>query len=39
MALHYRVARVYAVLLRIGWTEKRQAGGSHQVLSREGFPD
>ena len=34
-----RAARVYAALLRIGWQLKRQAGGSHKVLSREGFPD
>jgi predicted RNA binding protein YcfA (HicA-like mRNA interferase family) len=34
-----KASRVYAALLRIGWAKKRQAGGSHQVLSREGFPD
>ncbi len=34
-----RAARVYAALLGIGWQLKRQAGGSHKVLSREGFPD
>ena len=34
-----RAARVYAALLRIGWQLKRQAGGSHKVLSREGLPD
>lgn len=34
-----KASRVYAALLRIGWTKKRQAGGSHQVLAREGFPD
>jgi predicted RNA binding protein YcfA (HicA-like mRNA interferase family) len=28
-----------AALLRIGWSVKRQAGGSHQVLSRPGWPD
>lgn len=31
--------RVLAALLRIGWTEKRRAGGSHRVLSRQGWPD
>jgi predicted RNA binding protein YcfA (HicA-like mRNA interferase family) len=31
--------RVLAALLRIGWAEKRRAGGSHRVLSREGWPD
>jgi predicted RNA binding protein YcfA (HicA-like mRNA interferase family) len=34
-----RAARVYAALLRIGWQLKREAKGSHRVLSREGFPD
>ena len=28
-----------AALLRIGWTIKRQAGTSHKVLSRDGWPD
>jgi len=31
--------RVFAALLRIGWTEKRRPGGSHHVLSRQGWPD
>jgi predicted RNA binding protein YcfA (HicA-like mRNA interferase family) len=31
--------RVFAALLRIGWTEKRRAGGSHRVLSRDGWAD
>lgn len=30
---------VLAALLRIGWYIKRQAGGSHRVLAREGWPD
>jgi len=30
--------RVLAALLKIGWTIKRQ-GGSHRVLSREGWPN
>jgi predicted RNA binding protein YcfA (HicA-like mRNA interferase family) len=30
---------VLKALLRIGWTIKRQAGTSHRVLSREGWPD
>ena len=34
-----RAARVYAALLRIGWQLKREAKGSHRVVSREGFPD
>jgi len=28
-----------AALLRLGWTIKRRAGGSHVVLQREGWPD
>ena len=31
-------ARVFAALLRIGWTLKRQSG-SHRTLAREGWPD
>lgn len=26
-------------LLRLGWRVKREAGGSHKVLAREGWPD
>jgi predicted RNA binding protein YcfA (HicA-like mRNA interferase family) len=33
-----RASRVFAALLRIGWTVKREAKGSHKVLQREGFP-
>lgn len=29
---------VYAALLRVGWSVKRQSG-SHRVLVREGWPD
>ena len=31
--------RVLAALKRIGWTVKRQAGTSHKVLERSGWPD
>ena len=31
--------RVLAALLWIGWTVKRQAGGSHAVLERPGWAD
>lgn len=31
--------RVLAALLRIGWSIKREAGGSHRVLERVGWPD
>jgi len=34
-----KARRVLAALLRIGWTVKRQAGGSHRVLAREGWQD
>jgi predicted RNA binding protein YcfA (HicA-like mRNA interferase family) len=34
-----RASRVLAALLRIGWRIKRQSGGSHRVLARDGWPD
>ncbi|MBI4871069.1 MAG: type II toxin-antitoxin system HicA family toxin [Candidatus Riflebacteria bacterium] len=34
-----KARRVFAALLRIGWQVKRMCGGSHRVLSREGWPD
>lgn len=34
-----KARRVYAALLRIGWTLKRQGGTSHRTLSRPGWPD
>jgi predicted RNA binding protein YcfA (HicA-like mRNA interferase family) len=34
-----KASRVFAALLRIGWSVKRKAGGSHQVLQRPGFSD
>jgi predicted RNA binding protein YcfA (HicA-like mRNA interferase family) len=30
---------VLAALLRIGWSVKRERGGSHRILSRSGWPD
>jgi predicted RNA binding protein YcfA (HicA-like mRNA interferase family) len=33
-----RARRVFAALLRIGWTVKRQSG-SHRTLARSGWPD
>lgn len=30
---------VLKALLRIGWSIKRETGGSHRVLEREGWPD
>jgi predicted RNA binding protein YcfA (HicA-like mRNA interferase family) len=37
---HWRATkarRVYASLLRIGWTPKKHGGGSHRRLTREGW--
>jgi predicted RNA binding protein YcfA (HicA-like mRNA interferase family) len=34
-----KASRVLAALLRIGWSIKRSSGGSHRVLSRDGWPD
>lgn len=34
-----KARRVLAALLRIGWNIKREAGGSHRILSRSGWPD
>jgi predicted RNA binding protein YcfA (HicA-like mRNA interferase family) len=33
-----KARRVLQALLKIGWVQKRQVG-SHQTLSREGWPD
>ncbi len=34
-----KARRVLAALLQIGWTLKREAKGSHRVLSRPGWSD
>ena len=34
-----KASRVLAALLRIGWSVKRQAGTSHKILERDGWPD
>jgi predicted RNA binding protein YcfA (HicA-like mRNA interferase family) len=34
-----KARRVLGALQRIGWSIKRQAGGSHRVLERAGWPD
>ena len=34
-----KARQVLAALLRIGWTVKREAKGSHRVLARPGWPD
>ncbi|MEI7928218.1 MAG: type II toxin-antitoxin system HicA family toxin [Verrucomicrobiales bacterium] len=31
--------RVLAAIYKIGWSLKRESGGSHRVLSRAGWPD
>ena len=31
--------RVLAALLKIGWTVKRESGGSHRILSHAARPD
>jgi len=33
-----KARRVYAALVRIGWSLKRQSG-SHRTLTRDGWPD
>lgn len=30
---------VFKALLKIGWTLKRETGGSHRILGRQGWPD
>jgi predicted RNA binding protein YcfA (HicA-like mRNA interferase family) len=35
----HQSGRVLAALLRIGWSVKRESGGSHKVLEREGWQD
>jgi predicted RNA binding protein YcfA (HicA-like mRNA interferase family) len=34
-----KARRVLAALLRIGWTVKREFGGSHKILKRDGWHD
>ncbi len=34
-----KARRVLAALLRIGWSIKRESGGSHRILARAGWPD
>jgi predicted RNA binding protein YcfA (HicA-like mRNA interferase family) len=34
-----RAGQLLAALLRIGWSIKRETGGSHRVLQRAGWPD
>lgn len=34
-----KARRVLKALLSIGWSIKREAGGSHKVLERKGWPD
>ncbi len=34
-----KAGKVLAALLRLGWSVKRQSGGSHKTLERVGWPD
>lgn len=34
-----KAKQILAALLRIGWSIKRESGGSHRVLARPGWPD
>ncbi len=34
-----KARKVYKALLKIGWKVKREAPGSHTILSREGWED
>lgn len=34
-----KAKQVMKALLAIGWSIKRETGGSHRVLEREGWPD
>ena len=34
-----KAKQVLAALLHIGWSVKREGGGSHRVLSRSAWPD
>ncbi len=34
-----KAKNLLAALLRIGWRIKRQSGGSHRILARDGWPD
>ena len=34
-----KARRVFRALLGIGWSIKRETGGSHRILERDGWPD
>ena len=34
-----KAKQVFAALLRIGWSVKRETSGSHRVMSRAAWPD
>jgi predicted RNA binding protein YcfA (HicA-like mRNA interferase family) len=34
-----KASQVLAALLRIGWSIKRETGGSHRILQRNGWAD
>lgn len=34
-----KAGQLLSALLRIGWAVKRESGGSHRILQRNGWPD
>ena len=34
-----KARELYRALTKIGWSQKREARGSHRVMTRVGFPD
>ena len=34
-----KARKLLRALLKLGWSVKRETGGSHKVLEREGWPD
>jgi len=34
-----KARKILKALLKIGWSVKRETGGSHRVLQRSGWPD
>jgi predicted RNA binding protein YcfA (HicA-like mRNA interferase family) len=34
-----KARQLLAALMKIGWSIKRESGGSHRILSRPGWPD
>jgi len=34
-----KARQLLAALMKIGWSTKRESGGSHRILSKPGWPD